>query len=175
MTFFHFTRCQDSISSVYLSGCHCEAHVSHSEVQMCHAKISHHLFLYPLKLCIPYFLSVLRCCTDTFWLISPTWTVASYLLAKVSFVWDMMPRHIPEEHKPQLHCCKIWKTCLFTKLMFCFKIFYFLAMKHLLTATALQHQLIILYPSCFTSTASIFCHKCDVLFLLLLLVFFFSL
>jgi len=35
----------------------------------------------------------------------------------------MMPRRIPEEHKPQLHCCKNWKTCLFTKLMFCFKIF----------------------------------------------------
>lgn len=74
----------------------------------------------------------------TFWLISPTWTVPLYLLAKVSFVWDMMPCCIPEEHKPHLHCCKNWKTCLFTKLMFCFKIFYFLAMKHLLTATAVQ-------------------------------------
>jgi len=133
-----YVLCQDSISSLYLSGCHCEALVPHSEMQKCHAKISHHTLLYPLKLCIPYFLSVLRYFGDTFWLISPTWTVASCLLAKVSFVWDIMPHHIPEEHKPQLHCCKSWKTFLFTKLMFCFKIFYFLAMKHLLTATAVQ-------------------------------------
>ena len=51
---------------MYLSGCQCETLVSHSEMQMCHAEISHHAFLYPLKLCIPYFLSVLRYFSDTF-------------------------------------------------------------------------------------------------------------
>jgi len=97
-----YVLCQDSISFLYWSGCQCEALVSHSEMAIYHAKISHHTFLYPLKLCIPYFLLVLTYFSDTFWLISPTWTVASYLVTKVSFVWIWC--HVVSQKNINLSC-----------------------------------------------------------------------